>query len=252
MEAARRAVALDSSLAEAHTALAMACLMGGWDKAEAEREFLYALELNPKYLQARDWYAVFYLACAAGRLEECVVQANLAMESDPLSSYAQGMVGFARCAAGSYQEAVQASERAVELDPESLVARLAHHLALRLSRRFEEAVAAGELALSISGRMPLVLANLGTAFADWGKPKDAEAVHAELISRARRCYVQPSVLATAAAAAGDGDEAMSHTREALEIRDPGCLILFPKHTLFRTRLNTYPRFHEIIANSGIG
>jgi adenylate cyclase len=51
MAAARRAVALDPALAEAHTALAMAALMGAWDKAEAEREFLRALELNPRYLQ---------------------------------------------------------------------------------------------------------------------------------------------------------------------------------------------------------
>ena len=53
MEAARRAVALDPSLAEAHTSLAMAALMGALDKVEAEREFLCALELNPRYLQAR-------------------------------------------------------------------------------------------------------------------------------------------------------------------------------------------------------
>ena len=54
LESARRAVAIDPSLAEAHTALAMASLMGAWDRAEAEREFLRALELNPRYLQARD------------------------------------------------------------------------------------------------------------------------------------------------------------------------------------------------------
>lgn len=58
IEAARRALALDPSLAEAHAALAMASLMGAWDKAGAEPEFLRALELNPRYLQARDWYAL--------------------------------------------------------------------------------------------------------------------------------------------------------------------------------------------------
>jgi TolB-like protein len=84
MEAARRAAALDPSLAEAHNSLAMASLMGAWDKAEAEREFLRALELNPNYLQAHDWYAFFCLQLAEARLEEGVVQAKLALESDPL------------------------------------------------------------------------------------------------------------------------------------------------------------------------
>jgi hypothetical protein len=59
IEAARRAVALDSLLAEGHNALAMASLMGAWDRAEAEREFARAMELNPKCTQAFDWYGLF-------------------------------------------------------------------------------------------------------------------------------------------------------------------------------------------------
>ncbi len=250
MAAARRAVALDPSLAEAHNALAMACLEGAWDKVEAEREFLRALELNPKYLQARDWYAYFCLQLAQGRLEEGLAQAKLALESDPLSSYANGMVGFTSCSAGRFEEAVQACERAVELDSESLVARLAHHLALHLSRRFEEAVAVGEVGLAISGRMPLVMACLGTTFADWDKPEEADAVYAELMGRARRCYVQPSVLAIAAAAAGIEDKSIRHAREAFEIRDPGCQICFSKHFPDSARLRAYPRFHEILLEFG--
>jgi Flp pilus assembly protein TadD len=161
------------------------------------------------------------------------------------------MVGFACCAAGRYDEAVEACKRAVELDPESLVARLGHHLALSLSRRFEEAVAAAESALTISGRMPLVMANLGTAFADWGKPEDADAIYAELMGRTRRCYVQPSILAVAAAAAGMEEEAIRHAREAFEIREPGCRMVFTKHSPYGRRLWAYARFQEIMASAGM-
>lgn len=251
MEAARRAVVLNSSLAEAHNALAMACLQGAWDAVEAEREFLRAIELSPKYLQARDWYAYFCLQLAQGRLDEGVTQAKLALETDPLSSYANAMVGFTCCSAGRYEEAVQACQRAVELDSESLVARLAHHFALHLSRRFEEAVATAEVGLSISGRMPLVLACLATTFADWHRPEEADAVYAELIGRARRCYVQPSVLAIAAAAAGIEDNAIRHTHEAFDIHDPGCQSYFSKHFHGSARLRTYPRFQEILASMGM-
>ena len=248
MEAARRAVALNSSLAEAHSALAMACLEGAWDEVEAESEFLRALELNPKYLQARDWYAYFCLQLAQGRLEEGVTQAKLALECDPLSSYANAMVGFTCCSAGKYEEAVDACQRAVELDSESLVARLAHHISLHLSLRFEEAVAAGEAALAISGRMPAVMACLGTTFADWDKPKDANAIYAELTGRAQRCYVQPSVLAIAAAAAGIEENAIRHARDAFEIRDPGCQVVFSKYFPDSVRLHAYPRFKEIMVS----
>jgi len=125
------------------------------------------------------------------------------------------MLGFACCNAGRYVEAIEVGERAVKLDPESLVARLHHHLALRLSRRFKEAVAAGELVLTISGRMPLILANLSTTFADWGKPEDTDAVYAELMSRTRRSDMQPSVLAIAAAAAGNPTRPFSTTARLL-------------------------------------
>ena len=119
MEAARRAVTLGPSLAEAHTALAMSCLMGAWDKVEAEREFLCALQLNPRYVQARGWYALFYLQFSEGRLAEGVSQAKLALDSDPLSSYTHTICSLTNGNAGNHAEAIQASRRAVELDRES-------------------------------------------------------------------------------------------------------------------------------------
>jgi len=250
MEAARRAVALDPLLAEAHNALAMACLMGAWDEAEAEREFLRALELNPRYIQARDWYALFFLQCAAGRLDEGVNHAKLALESDPLSAYANALFGFTCCIAGRHAEGLQACERAVELDPESYLARWCHHVTLYFSGRFEEAVAVGELALGISGRHSWAMGTLAATLADWGKPSDAEAIYAELMGRAQRSYVPPSVLAIVAAAAGIQDEAIRHACEAFEIRDPMSQFFLSKLHPTGARLLADPRFHEIPADMG--
>jgi tetratricopeptide (TPR) repeat protein len=90
LEAARRAVALAPSLAEGHNAFGIASLMGAWDRSKAEQEFLRALELNPKYTQARDWYALFSLQFSEGRLAEGVAQAKLgsAFELCPRSLWA--------------------------------------------------------------------------------------------------------------------------------------------------------------------
>ena len=107
LEAARRAVALDNSLAEAHNALAMASLMGAWNKAQAEREFLQAIKLNPTYIQARDWYGLFYLQFAEGRLHEGAEQAKLAFLSDPLSSYAHAIYGMTSAFAGRKEEGIE-------------------------------------------------------------------------------------------------------------------------------------------------
>ena len=249
-EAARRAVALDPSLAEAHNALAMCCLLHDWDLAAAEREFLCALNLNPRYIQTRCWYALFYLQVAAGRATEGIEHATLAVESDPLSGYANAILGLTYSIAGRYTEAVEICERAVELDAESFLARHSLHLALRFSGRFEESVAVGELALAMSGRHPWAMAALAKTFDEWGKPADAQAVYEEMMARARRCYVQPSQLATAAAAAGMRDEAIRHSCEAFEIRDPFCRIHFSKYWRESARLRMDPRFHEILLEFG--
>ena len=251
LEAARRAVTLDPSLAEAHTALAMASLMGDWNKAEAESEFLRALELNPRYIQARDWYALFYLQLSVGRLEEGVAQAGQALDCDPLSSYANTIFGFTCCIAGRYAEGLQACERGVELDSESYVARWAHQCAQHLSGRFEEAVHTGELALAMSGRHAWAMAVLAVTLADSGRSADAEALYAELAVRRRRSYQPPSWLALAAAAAGVENEAFRHVREACESRDPISIALFSKWFRWNTRLRAYPRVCDVLAGTGL-
>ncbi len=251
MEAARCAVALDPSLAEAHNALAMCCLLHEWGLAAAEREFRCALKLNPRYIQAHCWYALFYLQLAVGRATEGIEHARLAVESDPLSGYANSMLGMTYSAAGKYGEAVEASERAVELDADSFLSRCSLQWALRFSRRFEDAVAACNSALAISGRHPWTLSSLAIIFADWGKPAEAESVYAEMMARARREYVAPGTLAIAASAVGMLDEAICHAREAFEIGDPFCRIEFSKYWPDSVRLRQDPRFQEILLQFGL-
>ena len=248
-EAARRAVTLGPSLGEAHAALGTAALMGTWDYAEAEREFLRALELNPRHIQARGFYALYYLTFAKGCFKEALAQAKLALECDALSSYAHTVYGLICGFDREYAEAVQALRRAVQLDPESYIARHSLHLALHLCGRFEEAVAVGEQALAMSGRHSWSLGTLAVTFADWGKPADAEALYAEMLARARRQHVSPALLAFTAAAASRENEAICHAREALEAHDPDCLF-FSKYWPQTARLYAYPRFREIIARMG--
>ena len=69
-EAARKALAIDDQLAEAHTSLAKIKLSYEWDWAGAETEFKQAIQLNPGYATAHQWYGV-YLS-EMGRHEESV------------------------------------------------------------------------------------------------------------------------------------------------------------------------------------
>jgi len=82
--AARKAVELDDSSAEAHNALAMVTYYWNWDAVEAEREFRRAIELNPGYVTAHHWYATFLLVRA--RFPEALEQINRAQQLDPAST----------------------------------------------------------------------------------------------------------------------------------------------------------------------
>jgi len=245
MEAARRAVALDQSLAEAHNALAMASLMGTWDKAQAEREFLQAIKLNPTYIQARDWYGLFYLQLAEGRLYEGAEQAKLAFVSDPLSSYAHSIYGLTCVLAGREAEGIQISRRAVELDPDSYLARIILQVVLHVGGKFEESVTVGESALAMSGRHSWSMATLAVCLADLGKRAEADAVFEEMLARGRRQYVPPAMLALAASGAGLEDEAIALAREAYEVRDPHCQFFLSRHFYLPRRLYADSRFCEI-------
>lgn len=250
MEAAKRAVSLNPSLAEAHNALAMASLMGTWDKALAEREFLVALQLNPRYIQARAWYALFYLQFSQGRLAEGVEQARLLLETDPLSSYAHAIYSLTCAVAGKHADAIQASRRAVELDPESYLARMIFHGVLHMAGEFEEATHVAELALAMSGRHFWSMAVQAITFADWKRPSLADALYKEMLARACTQYVSPALLAVAASAAGEAASAIGHAREALELHDPACEVYFSKHFICGARLYTYPHFRSLLLEVG--
>jgi len=141
------------------------------------------LDLNPRYVQARDWHAFFYLQLAVGRLEEGIIQAKLALEADPLSGYANAVVGICYFNAGMYAEAMEMLERALELDPDSFLAGYFRFCTLDITGRFEEAVARGQEVLMMSGRHAGVMAHLIATYSRWGRRSQAEALYAELDSR---------------------------------------------------------------------
>jgi TolB-like protein len=250
-EAARRAVAADPFLAEAHSALALGSLLYDWDKQQAECEFLRALELNPRCIQARDWYAIFYLQAAVGRSIEGVEHAQLASQADPLSCYCNCVLGLTFTGVNRYAEAVQTALRAIELDSGSFLARWALQTPLYLSGKLEEAVDAGRIALAMSGRLPVSMATLGLTFAGLGRVTEAEAIYTELTARARQEYVPPSTLVAAAAAANRQANAMRHASEALAIRDPFSCLILSSHWPYGARLREDSDIDSLLSDNGL-
>jgi Tfp pilus assembly protein PilF len=104
LAAARRAVELDSGLADAHNSLAFASFYGAWDFAVAEREFERAIELDPHYATAYHWYANA-LVCL-GRFDEALAKIGRARELDPNSASVLADKGYMLFSAGRAAEAI--------------------------------------------------------------------------------------------------------------------------------------------------
>jgi eukaryotic-like serine/threonine-protein kinase len=247
-EAATRAAALDAMLAEAQCSLACVRLLYDWDLVKSEQGFLRAQNLNQRYVQNLAWYALFYLVWTCGRFAEGIAVSKATVEIDPLSSYARAMLSFCYGHTGFGGEAVQAGKLAVALE-ETFFTYWALQHAYHADGQLDIAAEVGELALATSGRHPFAMTAQAAIFADWGKPREAKALYAELSARAAGGYVQPAQLSLAASAAGEIEQAIAHAKEGIAIRDP--FLIVARNWPDFGRLRQDFRFNEILARMGL-
>jgi len=113
--AAEKAIALDDALAEAHVSLAMVRSAYGWDWSGAEQEFRRAIQLNPKYPTAHQWYGMFL--AGLGRFTEAETEVNRAQELDPLSPIINMAVAEVYEWERLHDKAIEQYKRVIALDP---------------------------------------------------------------------------------------------------------------------------------------
>src|SRR5437773_32374 len=113
--AAIKALELDDTLGEAHTSLAYSLINYDWDWRSAEREYQRAIQLDPNYATAHQWYA----ECLSmlGRHSEAIAEIKKAHELDPLSLIINQGVGGKYLYARRYDEAMAQFQRTLELYP---------------------------------------------------------------------------------------------------------------------------------------
>jgi TolB-like protein/Tfp pilus assembly protein PilF len=246
LAAARRALALDENLAEAHSALACPTLLYERDYALAGREFVRAIELNPNYPQALAWYSLFYLLWVSGDYSRGNEELHRLLRIDPLSGYAHVMAAFFYSCSDRTSEAVEYGRRGVELDPNSYLGLWALSIALDADGQFEEAAAFAQKALSISGRHIWALCGLAAIYDGWNKPDAAREVYRELVERSASEYVQPAMLTIAASAVDDIDRSIQIAQQAVDERDPLFVMIARSWPQYR-KLRSDPRFVSIVS-----
>jgi eukaryotic-like serine/threonine-protein kinase len=137
-ETARKAVALDDSLSEAHAALASAFAFS-WKWDEAEKEFRRALQLNPNNANAHYFHAVDYLS-PQNRLDEALAEYRIALSLDPLSPIVNTNYAATLMMAHRYPEALAEYRKVLERDPNFKPGHFKHSQLLATTGHFAEAV----------------------------------------------------------------------------------------------------------------
>src|SRR5262245_6825612 len=245
--ASSRALALDEQLAEAHVSMAMALKEYDWDWDGAERSYLRALQLNPNYPVAHQWYGE-YLA-ARGRHDEAIATMQRALDLDPLSLIIHATLGrhgyhFAR----QYDRAVEQLQRTLEIDANFWVA---HHFLGGVYAgmgKLQEALAAFETARRLEGNLETI-AGLGFVHGMAGRHDEALAMLDELQRQSSRCYVSPMLRALIWTGIGDTDKAFAWLDRAVERRTQWLSEILVDS--FFDRLRPDPRFNELLRQVGL-
>jgi tetratricopeptide (TPR) repeat protein len=212
-----KALELDSSLAEAHTALGSAKQFYEYDWASAEREFNRAIELNPNYATAHQWYA--QMLNSEGRAEEALVEHQRALVLDPLSLIIASGTGHRFYRLRRYDEAAVSLREALEMDGNFPSTHWNLGLVYVQQKNFPSAIKELQEADRLFRGSSLVRGALGYAYAESGDKIRAKAVLLQLENQAKQQYVDPDAFALIYAGLGNKDEAFEWLAKAIDDRE---------------------------------
>jgi len=241
-EYARQALALDESVAEAHASLAWSLFIYDWDWEGSHREFRRAVELDPAYATAHQWYAFWH--AAQGHLDEALVEVHQSLELDPASVSIRRTVGWVYYYARRYEQARYHLTRAIAMNPTAKESYRILGLTLAELGQWAEAERVIREGLSLPGRGAYTTATMAYLLARTGRRDRALAFLDEMQSWSREEYVSPVAFATVHIALGNLREALDWTERAHAERR-GWVVYLRVNPIFDP-LRGEPRFHELI------
>ena len=246
-EAAKRALAIDDTLAVAHGDMGFVHWLYDWDWVAAEKEFKRAIELDPNDALTHESYG-WYLV-TMGRFEEGIAEASKSQQIEPLFAEHTSVLGWDLYLAHRYDESIQQHRKAIELDPEYWIGYswLGHALAQK--GQLTEAIAAFKKATSVEKVIAEPLVGLGRVYAVSGNKQEALRVLDELKDSSKRPYVSSYLIATLYAGLGDNDQAFVSLEKAYEDRSWYMTHLNLDPEL--KPLHSDPRFNDLVKRVGL-
>lgn len=244
--AAKRAIAIDPSLSECHASLALVHFWYDWNWEAAEEEFQRALELNPSYTSAHQWYAAFLNT--QGRFEEAQSAQKCARELDPFSLILNMNVADPLFFSRQYDRAAQHLVALLEHEPHFFPAHFQLGRVYVQMENYAEAIAAFEHALQVS-RQQEVRPALAHAYALAGRSQEARAILQEIINDDSGRYAASPMIARIYLGLGEYETAIHWLEKGLEERS--YWMTFLKTDPVYDPIRSHPRFRELLKLTGL-
>jgi tetratricopeptide (TPR) repeat protein len=245
--AARKALQLDESLAEAHLSLGYALLVYERNYDKARQEFQRAIQLRPGYATAHD-YNAYYLT-VMGEMSKAIEERETARKLDPVSPLLTTALGEAYYQNRQYDLAIQAAQKALELDASYPVSMINLARSYEQSGMHPQAEVIYLKLLSFAPEDPGVLALLGHAYAVSGRADKARKIEAQLEALRQKRYVAALYIAMIWTGLGERDQAFTWLDRAYE-EDCEYLVYLRTEPM-ADPLRGDPRFAELLHKLGL-
>lgn len=209
--AVKKALELDSNLAEAH---ASAAILAGNDFQfeQSIAEFERSIQLSPNYATAHHWFGDGPLM-TLGRFDRAITEGKRAVELDPLALINNADLGWIYMNARRYDEAISQLRKTIEIDPRFYLARYYLGQALQLNGQLSQGIAEYRAAVELNDD-PVALAFLGQACARAGQTEEARKILARLTEAAKTRYVSQYSFALVLVGLGDKEGAIDALERA--------------------------------------
>jgi TolB-like protein/Flp pilus assembly protein TadD len=246
--AARKALEIDPTLAEAHASLGLIRSLYAWEWAEAEQHYRRAMELNPGYATTHYWLAIDYFG-RLGRWEEAFQEIEIALQLDPLSPIVRQGKGYLLMLSKRYDEAIEEYRQTLDLDCFFYRAFTSMGRAYTQKGMYEDAIAMLQKGRSLSGDLPSILGALGQTYALAKRPADARRLLEELAELAKRRHVASTCFALIHLGLGEKEQALDWLETGARGRELA-LAGLGVHPAY-DNLRGEPRFQALLRKLGL-
>ena len=243
-DAARKALEIDDNIAESHVQVASVDTMYDFDWAGSEREFKRAIEINPNYAPAHQYYG-WYLT-AVGRIDEAVAEARRAEELDPLSTETSAFIGWWLYFGRRYDDAATQLKKCLDLDPNYPICLWELGEVYEEQGRYTDALATEAKILKMDPGWSWVVADSGRAYVRSGNRAQAQRALDELLARlnSKSGHVSKYSVAVLYAALGDKKHALDLLEQSFAERS--FFWDFVKSDPKLDSLRSEPRFQDLV------